>query len=155
MDFSGDVIFLDSSNIYVKANASSNLFSIESSRLLGEKSQGEIFVRILLKNEKDTIASKVIYFTEPKSLELAKPDIIVDITESSENKNDVIIQLETGTLVKDLYLSFKDMDGRFSTNYFDLLPGEKKAVTFYPEGEYPLPGKDELVLKHLYQLVNN
>jgi beta-mannosidase len=155
MDFSGDVIFLDSSNIYVKANASSNLFSIESSRLLGEKSQGEIFVRILLKNEEDTIASKVIYFTEPKSLELAKPDIIVDITESSENKNDVIIQLETGTLVKDLYLSFKDMDGRFSTNYFDLLPGEKKAVTFYPEGEYPLPGKDELVLKHLYQLVNN
>jgi hypothetical protein len=34
--------------------------------------------------------------------------------------------------VKNLYLTFDDIDGVFSDNYFDLLPGRPMVVRFKP-----------------------
>ena len=48
------------------------------------------------------------------------------------NKNSIGITLNTDQLAKNIQLSYID-DGFFSDNYFDLIPGEKKNITFTME----------------------
>ncbi|MBL0340174.1 MAG: hypothetical protein IPP71_04175 [Bacteroidetes bacterium] len=42
------------------------------------------------------------------------------------------IKIASNTLVKNLFLEFENIDGTFSDNYFDLLPGVEKIVLFTP-----------------------
>jgi beta-mannosidase len=49
-----------------------------------------------------------------------------------ERDGEFAVGLSSTTLVKNLYLRLDDADGIFSDNYFDLLPGAAKVVTFRP-----------------------
>jgi beta-mannosidase len=92
----------------------------------------------LISNGK-TLASALHYFVKPNQLKLSKPEIKKSIV----FKNGITeITLETNILAKGVYLQYKNTDGRFSDNYFDLLPGEQKTVMF--EGQL---GLDELVIQ--------
>ena len=43
------------------------------------------------------------------------------------------VGLSSPVLVKNLYLSLDEIDGFFSDNYFDLMPGATRLVRFKPE----------------------
>ena len=62
-----------------------------------------------------------------KDLLLPKPKIKFSI---KETENDFIVMLTTDKLAKNLYLRLDDIDGRFSDNYFDLLPGKSTEIEF-------------------------
>jgi beta-mannosidase len=47
------------------------------------------------------------------------------------------VAVSSPVLVKNLYLNYDDVDGIFSDNYFDLLPGTTKVVRFRPTGAKP------------------
>jgi beta-mannosidase len=45
-------------------------------------------------------------------------------------KEGFAVRLKTDRLAKNLFLSAEGMDGFFSDNYFDLLPGEEMRIVF-------------------------
>ncbi len=46
-----------------------------------------------------------------------------------------IIRLSSSVLSKNLFLELSDHDGYFSDNYFDIIPGEKCTIKFFPEND--------------------
>jgi beta-mannosidase len=152
MDFNGNVMFSDSVEVNVEANSSSSYYSVKPSRLLSGIGKEKTVVWVQFKDDIEPIAEKVIYFTEPRFLELTEPDISFSIAEDDGN---LIISFSSNTLVKDLYLKFLDSKGRFSDNFFDLLPGETKEIKYFPSDKDDLPGKERLILCHLNTLILN
>ncbi len=95
------------------------------------------FIVAELKNEQ--VKSKILFTTETKNLNFKKPTISYQI----ENNT---ITLETNIPAFEVYLH--GIEGRFSDNFFSLLPGEKKTLKF--EGEKL--NKNKLVIWSLYDL---
>jgi len=59
----------------------------------------------------------------PKNLKLEKPDFAIML---ARNK----IMIRANTYAKYVQLSFQENDAVFSDNYFDLLPGVTKTITY-------------------------
>lgn len=75
------------------------------------------------------VSEKNFYFVKPKNMNLSKPEIKI----IKEKRGDhYILSLVTNTLAKNVFID-SDVDGKFSGNFFDLLPGEEKRIEFYPE----------------------
>jgi beta-mannosidase len=104
--------------------------------LLGGNDPRKVVLEVELLDDRVPVSSKFFYFVPPKELALEEPSITVEV-ERTEHGYDLL--LETDTLAKNLYL---DLDGTLSDNYFDLLPGEVKRVSFVPreDGADPLRG---------------
>jgi beta-mannosidase len=61
----------------------------------------------------------------------------------AENGEKYHIRLTSSQLVKNVFLDFGDqVEGRFSDNYFDLLPGQVVNLEFYPEQPVKLSAED-------------
>jgi len=87
------------------------------------------------------MAKKTYFFTQPKNLTLTKPNIVTKV----EKKNSLwVVSLKTDYLAKDLYLNFPGIEGFFSDNYFDLIPGKERIITFIPKDKKLSPIKIEL-----------
>ena len=86
------------------------------------------------------MAEKSFYFVDPLHLNLEKDYELIHKVEKMEEG--FIFQLKTDFLVKDVCLK-ANLKGRFSDNYFDILPGEMKKVLFIPEGT---PGGEQVEL---------
>jgi beta-mannosidase len=80
---------------------------------------------------KELLSSNQMYFTAPKNLKLENPEIVKKITPKGAGYS---VSLTAKNLVKNLYLSIED-EGKFSDNYFDLMPGETVVVQFTPAGK--------------------
>jgi beta-mannosidase len=124
-DFSGKVIRSKTMKVIVKANHSTTVFNDLTANL--SANVNEKYISFKLKNKNKVIADKIYFLTYPKNLLLEKPQIISKI---SQHKNTLTIRLKTNFLAKNVYLNIKDVEGFFSDNYFDLVPGIEKIITF-------------------------
>ena len=88
------------------------------------------------------LAQKNYYFTQPKNLNLPKPVISTDIEKKASTW---VIRLKSDVLAKNVYLNFPGVEGFFSDNYLDLLPGKETVITFIPANPALLPVKLELM----------
>ena len=88
------------------------------------------------------LAQKNYYFTQPKNLNLPKPVISTHIEKQASSW---VIRLKSDVLAKDVYLNFPGVEGFFSDNYMDLLPGKETFLTFTPTVSSLSPGKLELM----------
>jgi beta-mannosidase len=52
------------------------------------------------------------------------------------------IEVSAERLAKNIMLDFPTADGQFSDNYFDLLPGETRRITFKPGKSVFLTNED-------------
>jgi Beta-galactosidase/beta-glucuronidase len=76
------------------------------------------------------LAENILYFTDPKYLDLPIPDITYDIKEV-DGLFEMLIS--TDKLAKNVVLDTYEKESRFSENNFDLLPGQKmKLWITYP-----------------------
>jgi beta-mannosidase len=124
-DFSAKLIKKQSIPVNVAANTSVKVFETATTELTNAIDSNYVLIKFL--SEGKEIARKVYFFTQPKNLTLQKPAIQSKITQ----KGDVIfIELRTNTLAKDVFLNFEGDEGFFEDNYFDLLPGETKTITY-------------------------
>ena len=139
LDFKGRVLGNYQKEVYTGYLVASKSFDIPVATLLRDNAKENCFLKIgLLFN--DTIVTETNhYFVIPAKMNLQVPDIQYIIT---VKPNGAEIKLSTNTLTKNLFLDFENVDGTFSDNYFDLLPGEEKLVFFTPkvveEKEYKL-----------------
>lgn len=128
MDFSGDTLWKESKDTLFAANASQIYLSVEKTKLLkGKISSSNVVLVAELTANNQVVSTSRYYFTQAKNLKLST---ILWEPSVTQDGNKVTIVLRSDVLAKNVYLRNRKYDGFFSDNYFDLLPGEEKTVTF-------------------------
>lgn len=87
-----------------------------------------INLKLIDNNSEKQICSRVVVTGKNFNLLLPREDIVYN---SKLNKDFWEITITSKVFIKNLYVSSKNIKGRFSDNYFDLLPGEKKTIKFF------------------------
>jgi beta-mannosidase len=93
--------------------------------LLGKESKQLVFTA-QLSSEKKIYAQNNFYFNPVKDLVLQKPLITKSIQKTTEG---YLVTLSSDRLAKNVYLD-SNLNGTFSDNFFDLLPGETRTISF-------------------------
>jgi beta-mannosidase len=132
MDFHGKVLKTIKQTLIVMANSVAN-FTMPVTDVLGDAAANAVLLHANLAAGR-VLAEDVLYFASVKDLVL--PSAAVKTTVRLIG-NETAIAVSSPVLVKNLYLNFDDVDGFFSDNYFDLLPGTTKVVRFKPDGAKP------------------
>jgi beta-mannosidase len=126
VDFAGNDLWKSTFPVDIPGNLSKVCLMTSLGSIIPDLDKKKSMLITELYVGKDTLARNIMYFTEPKNLALETPDIQRTITET---ENGYLITLSTDKLAKNvmLYSSFK---GEYSDNFFDLVPGYPKKVTF-------------------------
>jgi beta-mannosidase len=87
----------------------------------------DVYLNCELKKGEETLSRNIFHFSELKRVNLPPPDIRTEVLDQGGK---VVVRLTAARLAKDVYLSASGIKGRFSDNFFDLLPGRSAEVTF-------------------------
>jgi beta-mannosidase len=104
--------------------------AMQRARLLGDADVGRVLLRSTLTAGGTMVSSDVHLFAPLRELELPDPAIEVRVTPA---EGGVVITLQSDRFAKDVALSVPGVDGSFSDNFFDLLPGEETVIAFRPD----------------------
>ncbi len=85
----------------------------------------EIYLYCELQRGGETLSSNIFHFSELKRVNLPEPAIKSEV---GEKDGKIIVRLECARLAKDVYLSAAGFNGRFSDNFFDMIPGRRYEV---------------------------
>lgn len=130
MDFSGRIISEVTKEVSIKENSSKIYYETSLEKMLGAKRPNQVVLVTELMVDDKTIYSGTKYFVHPKDLELELPQI----TSTKEStQNGYLIKLKSDKLVKNVFISFENIQGKYSDNYFDMLPDVEYNILFTPE----------------------
>lgn len=151
MDFSGKIIYEKQLQVESPESSSKALFSLPLETLEFDKAASVLKVKY---GESEYLH----YFSRPIDLKLFEIEISEEIksrcqvertrnligsskprfidSDEKELCTIFLITLNSKTLQKDVFLS-ADSKGKWSDNYFDLLPNQSKTLYFYSESETP------------------
>ena len=127
-NFEGKSLWKKQTDLLIKANSSLIYLSIPEKELLSKGDARQITLEIELKNGNNLLAQNQFYFRDCKELSLVKPEIKQVIRKIGEQEYQ--IELTTNTLTKNVALFTTETDGRFSDNYFDMIPGKTYTISF-------------------------
>ena len=126
LDFDGGELWHHESRVRVAPNASEVHFGVATRELLGSAAPEKVvFVADLLEGHR-LVSRSLHYFVKTKDLALDDPHLRVEVTRDSETH--AVVKVSASKLARAVRLSTDLPSGRFSDNYFDLLPGEEVAV---------------------------
>lgn len=91
------------------------------------------FLTVSVISSSKIIAQNTLFFCAPKNLSLEVPVITKTVKPVSGGYS---ITLTSKTLAKDVYIT-GPLKGKFSDNFFDILPGETKTVTYTTKSKDP------------------
>lgn len=129
MDFDGTIVYADTTKVKVKANSSYIYYKYDYSDYISNNSKGRTLLYSKLITKSGVVIDEDIqYFDLPKNMILESPDITYTV-EVLENK--VSLTFNSAKLAKNVFIELSD-ENQFSDNYFDLLPGNDRKVTFTP-----------------------
>ena len=130
MDFYGTPLAVRTCTFRMPANRSTPAFTGSIRELLGEAPPQSVLLQARLDTAIETLAENLYFFRPVK--ELALPHGAPEVRVVAHTRH-CDLKLSSRVLLKDLYLDATGIDGFFSDNYFDLLPGEPRTVRFMPE----------------------
>ncbi|MGX7667437.1 beta-mannosidase [Flavobacterium pedocola] len=116
LDFDGKIVWQKAMNIKFGDNSSQLFFALDKKEWEGLHLNQIVFSAAF--EDKRALH----YFVKPKVLQLKEPKIIV------RQIDDTTVEVTTDVLAKNVFLKADKV--KFSDNYFDLLPGEKKEIRF-------------------------
>jgi beta-mannosidase len=141
-DFSGAIVFKIEMPALIASNTSTLLSSPDFAQWLIDGGDNRLMLHLKLQNENEILAENILYFTEPRNLQL--PETKVEYT-TQKNSTGYSITLKTDRLAKDLFIDVDDPDAFVSENFFDLLPGTSKTI------EVKTNATGEPVIRLMYQ----
>ena len=127
IDFNGKELWKNNSEVSVPANSSKVLYSIIENTLPARVSKSNYFLIVKLVANKKVLANSNFFFVPEKEMNLQKPVIS---TKTTIKGNMATLTLKSDKLAKNIFISFEGIKGSYSDNYFDLLPGVTKVITF-------------------------
>ena len=122
LDFFGNILFEEKQLVTSPANSSEIIFNYSLTQNNFDRTK--TFLKLNFR-----YSEYLHYFEVPKKLKLQKEDVMIEIT---KNESGFLISLHSETLQKDVFL-FSNSKGKWSDNYFDLLPGVDKEILFLTE----------------------
>ena len=129
-DLSGEeTYFSESLDVNVEGNDSELMFEKEVEKLLEGRDATDLVCEVELMADEVNLAGNIFHFVPEKELQLTEPGIE---TEVQKQNGGYEIKLTTEHMAKGVFISAPGVDGTYSDNYFDLLPGESKTVRFSP-----------------------
>lgn len=126
MDFSGKRLACYQEAVAAPANSSVKVSSKALKEWGDDSQRKERFVLLTLKNKKgEEIVRDVHYFCPTKDLELPETTVKYRL-KVTDGRCEVI--LSSAYLAKDVFVQIPYQGARFTDNFFDLLPGEKRKI---------------------------
>lgn len=126
VDFNGKVLKKNSiKGLEIPSNSSTPLLSDAIEAFVAAERKSSTFLNIKLIQNRKVLAENQYYFNFTKDLEL--PEVKLSV-KSKKIKDGIELTLSSKTLVKDLFIECPVQSVRFTDNFFDLLPGERKVV---------------------------
>lgn len=148
LDFNGKVLYQQAAALQVEPLTSKVYLDIPKSKLLKGQDLKQVVLSCALQAGGVTLSTNTHYFALPKEMALPKAGIAATWQQASDSTYQVT--LKSKTLAREVNLSLAEGDGFFGDNYFDLLPGETKILTFKSEGATSLAAlRKRLVVRTL------
>jgi beta-mannosidase len=122
IQFDGKELWKKTKSINLQSNSVTDVMDLSNSEIPETKlwKDGLLYAEFINSKGEKTVSD--YYFVSPKELNLKK----TNITYKFIDKNHV--ELSSTTLAKDVYIQGEGIE--FEDNYIDLLPNEKKVITF-------------------------
>ena len=133
MDFDGKSHGRWTQNGKLTANTSMLFLKKRVDEFLSKQDAATSFLRFTLKAKNGAaLADEVFYFAYPKDQKLPEARIETSVKKRGEA---IEMTLKTDKLARDIFIEVPVQGVRFSDNFFDLLPGQRKKITITsPEG---------------------
>ena len=133
MDFDGKSHGKWTQNGKLTANTSMLFLKKRVDEFLSKQDAATSFLRFTLKAKNGAaLADEVFYFAYPKDQKLPEARIETSVKKRGEA---IKMTLKTDKLARDIFIEVPVQGVRFSDNFFDLLPGQRKKITITsPEG---------------------
>ena len=148
LDLGGRVLYQQTAALQVAPLTSKVYLEIPKAKLLKNRDLKQVVLSCALTAGGQTLSSNTHYFAAPKAMAL--PRASVAATWQPATDSTYRLTLRSKTLAREVCLSLSQGDGFFDDNYFDLLPGETKTLTFQKEGAATLAElRRRLVVKTL------
>ena len=125
VDFQGNEISKETSEITVPANSSNTFFAAKTADFLKNVQPTKQFLVVELIENSAVVSSNTLFFKPIKDISLPKPTVKYEWTATEGGFE---ISLSTDQLAKNLFMTIGDEEGFFSDNYFDLVPGQPVKV---------------------------
>ena len=125
MDFSGKVIAQKQVDITLAALSSTHVATFSDAQLLHGADPRTTFALFDLLVDGREVSRNLVFFDEPKNLALPLPHIR---TQLARTNGGYALTLESGTLAREVWVSFDDTDADISDNAFDILPGQQVTL---------------------------
>ncbi len=145
IDFKGKTLMKQRIPVSAKANSSEKVFTLASNIVSSEQRKNSVMHIRLLDNKNREIASENFWFDVPKNLNLPTTDVKYSIKTEPGNWT---ISMKAARLAKDVFIEVPPMGAKFSDNFFDLLPGEKKTIVI-TSPELGKVAKPEISVRHI------
>ncbi|MCI6718380.1 MAG: glycoside hydrolase family 2 protein [Prevotella sp.] len=133
MDFDGKAHGKWTQSGMLAANSSVLFMKKRAGELQGKLSAATSLLHFTMKDKNGaTLADDVFYFAYPKDQKLPEANIETSV----RRRGDAIeMTLKTDKLARDIFVEVPVQGVRFTDNFFDLLPGQRKKITITsPEG---------------------
>jgi beta-mannosidase len=151
-DLDGNKLVVFQKDVAIAPLQSQAYFSLPLSSLLANRESKNVMIYCELLVTGKVISSNEHFFEPYKSLSLPIPQINF---EASRVRNGYKIILSTDKVAKAVYLSTK-LEGFFSDNYFDLLPGKPLELEFRTRLNVPLDEfRNQLRIRSLKDAFSN
>ena len=139
MDFDGNPIWKDERPIEVNPLVAEVQYEVPIDKIIAPDLKSASFVQVsLVGKDGAVLADNEFFFGKTKDLQLPVPAIEKSVAFQDDQW---VVTVRSEQLVKNLWLQFEGVEGRFSDNYFNMLPGKTYSLTFETASEEPLNDK--------------
>lgn len=134
MDFNGKVYRKQKVDGLLPANTSKLFYQEPVEQALAGRDSATTFMHMVVKSKKgEVLSDEIYYFAHPKDQLLPKTPLQWQV---KQKKGYCEVTLKADKLARDIFIEVPVQGVRFSDNFFDLLPGQKKKVIITsPDGK--------------------
>ena len=138
-NFDGELLKEEQAYFTLPLNNSQSIYEIEKTVLFGTLSTCEILLRSEVFSDDLVIAKKDSIFVKPRDLIL--PEQNIRHTYKIVNGKH-IIYIKSAVFSYKVHAHCLNDSGKFSNNYFEMLPGEEQEIEYFPSENVWSKGKD-------------
>ncbi|WP_248925918.1 beta-mannosidase [Paenibacillus hamazuiensis] len=149
MDFDGVILWQQQCAVRIPANSSQQVLAWDRNELLRDRDPASVLFQAELRSQGSVLDKKEHYFESHKNLRLTRPAIQLAVSADSDGTK---VVLETDVLAKQVWLS-AESDGRFTDNFFDLIPGQPQTVRFQSQNN-TAADPEKLVVRSMFDFVS-
>ena len=134
MDFNGKVYRKQKVDGLLPANTSKLFYQEPVEQALAGRDSATTFMHMVVKSKKgEVLSDEIYYFAHPKDQLLPKTSLQWQV---KQKKGYCEVTVKADKLARDIFIEVPVQGVRFSDNFFDLLPGQKKKVIITsPDGK--------------------